>query len=39
VLKKVGITDKTPLLVDTTDDGAIILRRAVVYPIGIYSDE
>ena len=39
VLKKVGITDETPLLVDTTDDGAIILRQAVVYPIEIYSDE
>ncbi len=39
VLKKVGITDETPLLVDTTDDGAIVLRQAVVYPIEIYSDE
>jgi len=39
VLKKVGITDATTLLVDTTDDGAIILRQAVVYPIEIYSDE
>jgi hypothetical protein len=39
VLKKVGITDETPLLVDTTDDGAIILRQAVVYPIELYSDE
>jgi len=39
VLKKVGITDETPLLVETTEDGAIILRQAVVYPIEIYSDE
>jgi AbrB family looped-hinge helix DNA binding protein len=39
VLKKVGITDETPLLVETTDDGAIILRQAVVYSIEIYSDE
>jgi AbrB family looped-hinge helix DNA binding protein len=39
VLRKVGITDETPLLVETTDDGAIILRRAGVYPIEIYSDE
>lgn len=39
VLRKVGITDETPLIVETTDDGAIILRRAVVYPIEIYSNE
>jgi AbrB family looped-hinge helix DNA binding protein len=39
VLRKVGITDETPLLVETTDDGAIILRQAVVYPIEVYSDE
>jgi hypothetical protein len=25
--------------VDTTDDGAIILRQAGVYPIEIYGDE
>jgi AbrB family looped-hinge helix DNA binding protein len=39
VLKRVGIFDETPLLVETTDDGAIILRRAAVYPVEIYSDE
>jgi hypothetical protein len=26
------------LLVDTTDDGAVILRPAAVYPIESYSD-
>lgn len=39
VLKRVGIEHETPLLVDTTPDGAIILRQAVVYPVELYSDE
>jgi bifunctional DNA-binding transcriptional regulator/antitoxin component of YhaV-PrlF toxin-antitoxin module len=39
VLKRVGIENETPMLVDTTPDGAIILRQAAVYPIEIYSDE
>lgn len=38
VLRKVGITGETPLLVDITEDGAIIMRQAAVYPIEIYSD-
>ena len=39
LLQLVGICGETPLLVDATDDGAIILRQAGVYPIEIYSDE
>ncbi len=39
VLRRVGIEKETPMLVDTTPDGAIILRQAAVYPIEIYSDE
>ena len=39
VLRSVGVTDEGPLLVDTTSDGAIVLRPAVVYPVEIYSDE
>ena len=39
VLKRVGIVAEMPMLVDTTADGAIILRQAAVYPIEIYSDE
>ena len=39
ILQQAGISGETPLLVDTTDDGAIILRQAGVYPIEIYSDE
>lgn len=38
VLKRVGITGEVPLLVETTEDGAIILRQAAVYPIEIYSE-
>lgn len=39
VLQQAGISGETPLLVDATDDGAIVLRQAGVYPIEIYSDE
>lgn len=38
VLKRVGITGEAPLLVETTEDGAIVLRQAAVYPVEIYSD-
>ena len=30
VLRRVGIDKETPMLVDTTSDGAIILRQAAV---------
>jgi len=39
ILQRAGISGETPLLVDITDDGAIVLRQAGVYPIEIYSDE
>ena len=39
ILQRAGISGEMPLLVDITDDGAIILRQAGVYPIEIYSDE
>ena len=39
ILKAIGIADETPLLVETTSDGAIILRQAGVYPIELYTDE
>jgi bifunctional DNA-binding transcriptional regulator/antitoxin component of YhaV-PrlF toxin-antitoxin module len=39
ILQQAGISGETPLLVDITDDGAIVLRQAGVYPIEIYSDE
>ncbi len=39
ILQRAGISGETPLLVEATDDGAIVLRPAGVYPIEIYSDE
>jgi len=39
IIKRAGISGETSLLVDATDDGAIVLRQAGVYPIEIYSDE
>ena len=39
LLQRAGISGETPLLADVTDDGAIVLRQAGVYPIEIYSDE
>ena len=34
----VGIAGEQTLLVDTTDDGSIVLRQAGVYPLETYSD-
>lgn len=39
ILKKLGLESDVALLVDTTGDGAIVLRPAAVYPIELYSDE
>jgi bifunctional DNA-binding transcriptional regulator/antitoxin component of YhaV-PrlF toxin-antitoxin module len=39
VLQRLGVQDEQLLLVDTTDDGAILLRPAGAYPIAMYSDE
>ena len=39
ILRSVGLAGDTPLLVETTPEGAILLRPAAVYPIEIYSDE
>jgi AbrB family looped-hinge helix DNA binding protein len=39
VLRQLGITPGTPFLVETTDDGAIVLRQVSVHLIEIYSDE
>jgi len=38
VLERLGLTGEVPMLVETTVDGAILLRPAGVYPIEIYSD-
>lgn len=38
VLKRLGIEENTPMLLDFTDDGAIVLRQAAVLPVEIQGD-
>ncbi len=38
VLEALGLEGEMLLLAEATDDGAILLRPAGVYPIEIYSD-
>ena len=38
VLDRLGLAPETVLLVESTDDGAILLRPAAVYPVELYSD-
>ena len=38
VLRKLGLEGAATLMVEATDDGAVILRPAGVYPIELYSD-
>lgn len=38
ILRKLGLEGAATLLIDTTDDGAVILRPAAVYPIELYSE-
>jgi AbrB family looped-hinge helix DNA binding protein len=38
VLDKLGLEPETVLLVESTDDGSILLRPAGVYPIELYSN-
>ncbi len=39
VLKRLGLEGDIPMLVETTPDGAILLRPAGIYPLEIYSAE
>ena len=39
ILKRLGLEGDVTLLVDTTPEGAIVMRPAAVYPIEIYSDK
>ncbi|MCL4183623.1 MAG: AbrB/MazE/SpoVT family DNA-binding domain-containing protein [Burkholderiaceae bacterium] len=39
VLRATGIPDEAPLLIETTPDGAIVLRQAAVYPIELYTED
>lgn len=38
VLRKLGLRGAATLIVEATDDGAVILRPAAVYPIELYTD-
>jgi AbrB family looped-hinge helix DNA binding protein len=38
LLKRLGIEENPPMLIDVTNDGAIVLRQAAVLPVEIYSD-
>ncbi|MCC7486669.1 MAG: AbrB/MazE/SpoVT family DNA-binding domain-containing protein [Burkholderiales bacterium] len=38
VLRKLGLQGAGTLIVEATDDGAVILRPAAVYPIELYTD-
>ncbi|MCF7997312.1 MAG: AbrB/MazE/SpoVT family DNA-binding domain-containing protein [Chromatiaceae bacterium] len=37
ILRSVGLTGDAPLLVETTSEGAILLKPAAVYPVELYS--
>ena len=39
ILKRLGLEGDVTLLVETTPEGAIVLRPAAIYPIEIYSDK
>lgn len=38
ILRSIGATDEMAMLVETTSDGAILLRPAAVYPVEAYTD-
>ncbi|MCX6550573.1 MAG: AbrB/MazE/SpoVT family DNA-binding domain-containing protein [Acidobacteria bacterium] len=38
ILRRLGIAGDQTFLIDTTPDGAIVLKQAGVYPLEIYSD-
>ena len=38
ILRKLGLQGAATLIVEATDDGAVILRPAAVYPIELYTD-
>ena len=39
MMNKLGLTENSPMLVELTEDGAIVLRQAAVVPLEIYSAE
>lgn len=39
ILRSLNLTGDAALLVETTPEGAILLRPAAVYPVEIYSEQ
>lgn len=39
ILQGLGVQEEQLLILETTDDGAILLRPAAAFPIELYSDE
>ena len=39
IIDRLGLEPETVLLVESSDDGSIVLRPAGVYPVETYSDE
>lgn len=39
ILDRLGVEGEQMMLVDATEDGAIVLRPTGVYPVEIYSEE
>ncbi len=38
ILRRLGISPEQTFMVEAADDGSIVLRQAVVYPVEMYSD-
>lgn len=38
VMQRLGLKGGEPLLLEVTEDGAIVLRPAGIYPLEVYSD-
>lgn len=39
MMNKLGLTENSPMLVELTEDGAIVLRQAAVVPLETYTEE
>ena len=39
LLSRLGLADGSTLIAETTEDGAVVLRPAAVYPVELYSEQ
>ncbi|HSF47325.1 MAG TPA: AbrB/MazE/SpoVT family DNA-binding domain-containing protein [Burkholderiales bacterium] len=39
LLSRLGLSDGSTLIAETTEDGAVVLRPAAVYPVELYSEQ